>query len=287
MLLRQTEFNIMGKRDLEDATAVKLKKDLTDILECPVCLTVPRPSHPVYECINSHIICGDCAKRIPGRKCPTCRVIFSLNKRNRIAEKIIDKLSLEVPCIHAERGCNHTEKKSMITEHEANCGSRLVKCLDGECGEIINLDGLLDHAKQKHNSLQKDTTGRVISENFGRKHVFFIGLRTEPWHHDFHVYDGQTYVPILCEEHNMLYVMLYILASEEVAKKYKVTISISGKDFNMSYTTNIVPIDTPICETMTNEEKSLPLTGFQIRKCISKDCSDKGCLPIQFKVEKS
>jgi hypothetical protein len=39
-------------------------------------------------------------------------------------------------------------------------------------------------------------------------------------------------------------------------------------------TTNIVPIDTPVCEAMKNEKNSLLLTNFHAKKCISYDTDD-------------
>jgi hypothetical protein len=80
--------------------------------------------------------------------------------------------------------------------------------------------------------------------------------------------------------------MVYILASEEVAKKYKVTISISGKDYNANYRTNTVSIDTPRYEVHKNKENSLPLTYFLAKKCISKDCNDADVLKFKYKVLK-
>jgi hypothetical protein len=56
--------------------------------------------------------------------------------------------------------------------------------------------------------------------------------------------------------------MLYILASEEVAKKCNVTIYISGKNFKMSYTTTAVLIETPISEVKKTKKLYLPLTNF-------------------------
>jgi uncharacterized C2H2 Zn-finger protein len=138
-------------RVVEDANVARLN-DLEDLLKCPVCLTVPRPGTPVYECCNSHIICGTCAAGIPEQKCPACRVIFSVKNRSRLIENIIDKCDFEIPCNHASQGCNRTDKKSMIKEHEDNCGSRPVKCLSIFCNETMNLDQLIDHAKEKHTS---------------------------------------------------------------------------------------------------------------------------------------
>jgi hypothetical protein len=256
---------------LKDSSIVMQKqwlKDLQDLLECPVCLSIPGAGTAVYKCCNSHIICGTCAEQMPDRKCPTCRVTFSVKKRCQLTEMIIDKIEYKVPCWHARRGCNHSANNSMIKEHELNCQSRPVKCLNKVCSQIVNLDKLFDHAWKKHKYQKSESTGDVIFEPvLAEDDQVFKDIYAD-WHHHFHVVKGQTYVPIIWKEHGTFHAMLYILASKEVAKKYKVDISITVEDFRIGYKTNVVSIDTPICEAMKNEENSLPLTNFQAKKCI-------------------
>jgi hypothetical protein len=290
--------------DLLESNAVQLK-DLEDILGCPVCLSVPRTGTPVYKCYNGHIICGTCAEQIPeeaaqggrkegipGRKCPTCRVIFSVNRRNRIAEKIIGKCDFEVPCTHTGRGCTNADEKSMIKEHEANCGSRPVKCLYEDCGENINLDQLFNHSKQNHESKPSPVhlIGNVIKEYFFLSSDRITGFLfvLERITGILFVLEGQSYIPILWKDDNTFHSMLYILASKEVAEKYKVTISISGKDVSVVYTTNVVSIDTPISEAKNNKENSLPLNNFLAKKCISNEFGIDGIgrLTFEYKVLK-
>jgi hypothetical protein len=249
--------------DLDNTTVFQLK-ELQDILECPVCLTIPRT---VYECCNNHIICGACAERIDEKKCPTCRVTFSTIKRNRIAEKIIDKFDFEVTCSYAGRGCAHEAKKSKIKKHEVNCGSRPVQCLSVKCKETVNLDQLLVHSQQKHKSRKEAFLKNVIYKIFSVQDSDFKDTKLTPnlrtWPHSFHslIFSGKTYIPILWKQDNTFRVMLYILASEEVAQMYKVTISISGKEYSVNYTTNVVPIDMPFSEAKQNEENSLHLAN--------------------------
>jgi hypothetical protein len=270
---------------LEDATVLK---DIENLLECPVCLTVPRGGTPIYECSNSHIICGDCAEKITEQKCPTCRVIFLLDKRNRIAEKLILKFDFEVPCIHTGQGCNHREKNSRIKAHEANCTKNHVECLVTTCGEIMNPDQLIEHSRQKHNCAEWKTAGNKFSYNFGIRDEDFENTHsTLTWLQWFFVLGGQTYIPILWNENGVFCVMVYILAEKEVAQKYTVTISITGKDFHMNYTTNVVPIITPIRDAKCNEKNSLALTNCYAKMCIIKDSRDKDVLSFRFKILES
>jgi hypothetical protein len=267
--------------NLDDTTIFELK-ELQDILECPVCFTLPRI---VYECCNSHIICGACAEKIYEKKCPSCRVTFSTNKRSRIAEKIIDTLrDFEVTCSYALRGCDHAEKKSKIEKHMVNCGSRPVQCPDVDCKETVNLDQFLVHLQQKHKSSKEDLSGGVM--RFCVHDGIFKMTNSSTSTHYFYSFHGQTYIPILWKQDNTFRVMLYILASEEVAKKHKVTISISGKEYSVNYTTTAVPIDTPLSEAKQNEENSLHLANSHAKKCILKSYRGNDVLEFEFKVLK-
>jgi hypothetical protein len=103
------------------------------------------------------------------------RVIFSTIKRNRIIEKIIVECDFKVSCIHTKRGCTHTEKNSMIKEHETNCKSRPVKCLLISGEQSMHLDRFLDHYKQNHKSFQMlEISGPVIFFNVSVKEEHIV-----------------------------------------------------------------------------------------------------------------
>jgi hypothetical protein len=274
---------------LNDANIVKLK-DLEDLLECASCLSVPDAGTPVYECSDGHIICSNCDEQITDQTCPTCKVVFWVKKRNRIAEKIIDRFDAEVPCIHSRRGSRHTAKGSTIKEHEANCGSIRVKCPWPWyiCGKTMNIDELIDHTVQKHGSEPVVTPGDVFCNSFVVEEEHFTKFGTHTWNDGpmFYVSGGQTFVPYLRKKKNTFHIMLYILASEEVAKKCRVTISISGKDFNMSYMTTAVSIERPVSEATKNQQHSMHLTNFQAKNCLSM-MNEEDVLKFEFKVVKS
>ena len=66
---------------------------LRDIVECPVCLKIPRYGAPIFQCRNGHLICRDCYKRVEAT-CPVCRVSLYTNTKIRCisAEKIVERL---------------------------------------------------------------------------------------------------------------------------------------------------------------------------------------------------
>ena len=67
------------KRKLEEAEAreAALKAKMEDILQCPVCLSVPA-GREVLQCHNGHITCRGCAKT---RTCAVCRIDLGHTER--------------------------------------------------------------------------------------------------------------------------------------------------------------------------------------------------------------
>jgi hypothetical protein len=174
------------------------------------------------------------------------------------------------------------DKKSKIKDHEVNCGSRPVKCLDEDCVETVNLDQFVIHSKQKHESRQFKSQDKIDAK-------FKAALEESDiyWFHDFHTLNERTYIPIIWKKDGIYRIMLYILTGEDESKKQRVTISISGKDFKMTYTTNVVSIDTSIDEAKSNEENYMQLLSFPAKLCVSKDGGGNDVLSFEFKVLKT
>ena len=61
--------------------------DLKDLLECPICLTIPNEG-PIYQCENGHIVCKDCHPKV--KECPQCRCELGINRALQL-EKILEK----------------------------------------------------------------------------------------------------------------------------------------------------------------------------------------------------
>jgi flavin-binding protein dodecin len=72
---------------------LKVQNEARDELECVVCLEVPLLGVQVFSCLQHHLLCSDCAKKIL-QSCPVCRQNFKQNPpiRNRLAEKMIQRL---------------------------------------------------------------------------------------------------------------------------------------------------------------------------------------------------
>ena len=80
--VEETKVAQPAARVVEDSLKLSV---LQEVLECPVCYSVPRES-PIYQCTNGHIVCKDCYRQLT--VCHSCRqplaenrnlVIFYLN----------------------------------------------------------------------------------------------------------------------------------------------------------------------------------------------------------------
>ena len=60
-------------------------EDLKDVLECPVCLKVPRCA-PIFQCERGHVVCNECHPKLV--TCPVCRLPLG-NTRSLISEKVL------------------------------------------------------------------------------------------------------------------------------------------------------------------------------------------------------
>jgi len=61
--------------------------DINRFLECPVCYEVPIEP-PIYQCVNGHMICGDCKLRI--QRCPQCSQ--PVKERLLFLERMLDQI---------------------------------------------------------------------------------------------------------------------------------------------------------------------------------------------------
>lgn len=67
---------------------IETTEKLLDLMECPVCLEIPRCA-PIFSCRNGHLICGQCQPKL--ECCPICRSP-DVGIRNGFAEKFVSIL---------------------------------------------------------------------------------------------------------------------------------------------------------------------------------------------------
>jgi len=116
-------------------------EELETLLECPVCLQVPR-DFPIPQCPSGHIICKSCRGRVTS--CPTCRTVLNIDLTNNVAVKMIEKIPLK--CKFSVFGCEVRKLLAELTKHEVECLERTIKCPSATCGEV-QLRKYEEHAK--------------------------------------------------------------------------------------------------------------------------------------------
>ena len=82
----------------EKKLAERMEGELRGLIECPVCLNVPRGTRPIPVCSNGHIVCHPCKDRIRQdtllAKCPSCMVDLG-NATSLIALRLVEKVRHE------------------------------------------------------------------------------------------------------------------------------------------------------------------------------------------------
>ena len=82
-------------------------KDIQRILECPICLQMPKNPDQVHFCSNGHLICHDCHGKV--QNCPICRS-DDLNGQNPLLKQVL----LALPKLCPYQGCEAEPKNDEL-----------------------------------------------------------------------------------------------------------------------------------------------------------------------------
>jgi len=138
-----------GKRKLDEAQRKaegKLAEKLRQLVECPVCLSMPRKG-PVPCCAQGHIVCCPCLNRCmeEGRLgCPTCREPMGEGK-SLLALAVIEEIQHECN----NQGCTEMFPLTRIEQHENECDWRLIICpgKDSVCNAMVPFCNVESHVQ--------------------------------------------------------------------------------------------------------------------------------------------
>ena len=117
-----------------DGNYAQLLEDVRSVLECPVCLTVPRQV-PVPACPAGHVVCGSCRRHVTD-KCPTCRRKMQRGDVNYVAAALIEKIPH--PCKFGH--CEEKASLAIILEHEKICPMNPRDDQDAEVNIILLIE---------------------------------------------------------------------------------------------------------------------------------------------------
>ena len=143
----EEENKRMKKVEEENKELREAMEELRGMVECPVCLLVPRQQGPLPVCSNGHFVCHTCRDRIRQEalvgepKCPSCMVALG-NATSLLASRVIEKSKHE--CEHD--GCQDMIPFADLKKHQLVCLFRKVLCPGrGFCKLEISFNKLDEH----------------------------------------------------------------------------------------------------------------------------------------------
>jgi len=210
---------VVPRLDIIEASVLK------DLLECPVCLRVPRSS-PIYQCARGHVVCSECKPNVS--TCPQCRDVLG-NIRSLVSEKVLEKLP--APCKFSDAGCQIELMKSELPSHEKECQFRSVNCVDLACRQSVSLANLLNHLDSDH-----ETEDFVRVEGGEYSSHFIVNEKdfTEDimWISDQLHFDEKYFYRECCRSNaGLWYIWVYVLeAGAQEHNNYTCEISVMSAD---------------------------------------------------------
>jgi len=209
---------------LEESDLIKTE-ELKDLLECPVCIRVPRAS-PIFQCARGHVVCSDCRPNVS--TCPQCRDPMG-NIRSLVSEKMLEKL----PCVckFSDNGCQVELLRSQLPQHERNCTYRLINCVDLACQQRIAVSKLLAHLDTDHETEDfvrveggEYSSHFIVNEEDFTKSIMWI---SDQLHFD----ENYFYRECCRSKEGLWYIWIYLLETEHCkVTDYTCTISIKSAD---------------------------------------------------------
>jgi len=242
---------------------------LGSLLECPVCLNVPRHL-PIHQCSVGHIICKSCRPSIT--TCPTCRRNLSTDDASSMAAKMIEKVAHK--CKYAAYGCQVKDVLEELRNHEEKCDERTVLCPVRNCETDVQLKKLTYHFKnQCKPSLIVRTGTNSSSLPFSVGYMNWDGVSK----HRGQEFDPKTqckagtfftdydYLVMIkyCPFTKLLSFWGLMAKDPDEVEKYSAMITIESKDFETNFKLPIISIE----EFNFQAETSYGIHYSTFRKC--------------------
>jgi len=197
---------------------------LSDKVECPVCLEVPRTG-PVPVCPNGHIVCKKCKKTT----CPTCRVAMG-NGKSLLASTLLE--NIEHRCKFDD--CEEYFALDKLDEHEKDCWHRIVTCPYISCPDKkIMLSKLVSHLRSSKTCCWRASSMSAknsLEESFGFNLNQEMSMKEAI---SFTCYmfslDGHGLCVTASKDGSQFYFSCVMLCSEAVSNKYKVEMTVHSR----------------------------------------------------------
>ena len=207
----------------------EVMKELKGMIECPVCLSVPRQRSPMPVCSNGHFICISCRDRIRQEagdeveaKCPSCLVNLG-TATSLLASKVIQCTKHE--CEH--EGCEEMIPFSQLEKHSLACVFRRVLCPG--CGIEMAFKEVAEHIwsckDAKEDDLKDDEV--ILKITIPRDEV--EDIEEKEWKTSFVTVDKKMFFVQSKRENHFFYCEVIILGSAEECKAFVASLHISEK----------------------------------------------------------
>jgi hypothetical protein len=119
----------------------KWKKDMEDLIKCPICFNLAYEG-PIWTCFNGHHVCNTCKPKLD--HCGSCRQ--PITTRNLQLERMRDLIPNT-----CQFGCGILMMYEDIKNHEETCHNRpLFYCADLGCNQKFRLKELISHIETCH-----------------------------------------------------------------------------------------------------------------------------------------
>jgi len=227
---KETSTTPMPVKDQIDASSLK------DLLECPVCLRIPRNT-PIYQCARGHVVCSECKANVS--TCPQCRDVLG-NIRSLVSEKVLEKLPAS--CQFSDNGCEVEVMRNHLDAHESQCKYRIVNCVDLACQQRVSLVNLLNHLDSDHETedfVRVDggwyASHFIVNEEDFSKDIMWISDQLH--------YDGKYFYRECCRSNKGLWYIWVYQLEDNPSDQYIAEISIISADKEDSLTCRSKPLN--------------------------------------------
>lgn len=225
--------------------------DLESVVECPVCLVIPRDL-PIPSCPAGHIICKSCRSRV--LHCPTCRRQLGDNTSS-LAAALIERVRHK--CQFSEFGCQFREYLSRLVRHEEVCPERTITCPPPNgCLERVQLKEYHRHAVKQGCSVEmksNNTTKFNLSKGWlqwdgvsQRSEEFNLteDLAWTFFHFSRHCHQFYLSAQYFASEQLFLFYVI-VIGGREVAEDFRASISITNEEnsVKISFQGPVLPVD--------------------------------------------
>jgi len=274
--------NYLNTKEADIGKLKKLAQEVTDKLECPVCMETPRIG-PVPVCTNGHFVCSKCKTA----SCPTCRIPMGDGK-SFLALIVLENID------HTCRFEDCGEKFSFedIENHAALCPYRIVTCPKPSCPVRVPLPKLVDHCLGSE-ACCLQTNGPIKFKDIWYTSCYPIkniqNLQANcrmGWNMDLFSFSGETFAVfpiVLCGQ---FYFVVVMLTTEKECTKYKFEIVVHDGEKDVENSEMIARFEgQPFSIDVAEEELYVYGTSLQFMKKLLRK-SSKNKFALSFKISK-